>query len=140
MILRYSKHIPFKGYVAITILWWCIIREEYKNEFTAQSYRHENTHSYQQITLFLTALITTIIVHIFFNVEWYVYLITLLLPLIIYVICWIIELIIPPYNRAYRDICFEGEARALENDSDYQNKLFPYSFLKYIKNKKYGGR
>lgn len=140
MRILISKHIPFKGYVAMTILWWCIIREEYKDYFDEKCYRHENTHSYQQIVLFLTSFAITSIVHIFWEVPWWIYAITLTLPLIIYVLCWIAELILPPYDRAYRDICFEGEARELESDLDYQKRLYPFSFLKYVKNKKYGGR
>lgn len=140
MRIKYCKHIPFKGYAAITFLWWCIVRKDCKNYVNDRLIRHESTHSYQQITLFVTALIVTNVLHAFIGIPWYVYTIGMLSPFIIYVLCWIIELIIPPYDRAYLDICFEGEARELENDINYANKLYPFSFIKYIKNKKYGGR
>lgn len=140
MIKIYCKFLPFKGYLCMTILWWLIIRTEYKDKITPTVERHETVHSYQQITLFIVGLLVSIILSLTTNVSWWCLLLTPIIPLIAYVISWIIEIILPPYNRAYKDICFEGEARALESDPDYKKKLFPFSFLKYIPNKKYGGR
>ena len=136
----YCKFLPFKGYLCMTVLWWLIIRTEYKDKITETVERHETVHSYQQVTLFIMALILAVIVGVFTSLPWWYAVITLLFPYLAYLLSWIIELILPPYNRAYKDICFEGEARALESDEDYKKKLFPFSFLKYIPNKKYGGR
>lgn len=136
----YCKFLPFKGYLCMTLLWWLIIRTEYKDKITSTVERHESIHSYQQVVLFLFSLIVSIILSLTTNYSWWCLLLTPIIPLITYVISWIIEIILPPYNRAYKDICFEGEARALESDPDYKKKLFPFSFLKYIPNKKYGGR
>lgn len=136
----YCKFLPFKGYLCMTLLWWLIIRTEYKDKITSIVERHESIHSYQQVVLFLFSLIVSIILSLTTNYSWWCLLLTPIIPLIAYVISWIIEIILPPYNRAYKDICFEGEARALESDEDYKKKLFPFSFLKYIPNKKYGGR
>lgn len=124
----------------MTLLWWLIIRTEYKDRITETVEQHETVHSYQQITLFATSFLVSIILSLTTNYSWWCLLLTPIIPLIAYVISWIIEIILPPYNRAYKDICFEGEARALESDEDYKKKLFPFSFLKYIPNKKYGGR
>ena len=136
----YCKFLPFKGYLCMTLLWWLIIRTEYKDKITSTVERHESIHSYQQVVLFLFSLIVSIILSLTTNYSWWCLLLTPIIPLITYVISWIIEIILPPYNRAYKDICFEGEARALESDPDYKKKLFPFSFLKYIPNKNYGGR
>lgn len=140
MIKAYCKFLPFKGYLCMTILWWLVIRSEYKNKITKKVERHESVHSYQQVILFITAIIITIILSITTKLSWWCLLATPLFPFVMYIISWIIEIILPPYNRAYKDICFEGEARALESDPDYKKKLFPFSFLKYIPNKKYEGR
>lgn len=136
----YCKFLPFKGYLCMTVLWWLIIRTEYKDRITETVEQHETVHSYQQITLFATSFLVSIILSLTTNYSWWCLLLTPIIPLIAYVISWIIEIILPPYNRAYKDICFEGEARALESDPNYKEKLFPFSFLKYISNKKYGGR
>lgn len=140
MIKVYCKFLPFKGYLCMTLLWWLVIRTEYKDKITPTVERHESCHSYQQAVLFIFSLIVSIILSLTTNYSWWCLLLTPIIPLIAYVISWIIEIILPPYNRAYKDICFEGEARALESDPDYKKKLFPFSFLKYIPNKKYGGR
>lgn len=140
MIKVYCKFLPFKGYLCMTILWWLIIRTEYKDKITETVERHETIHSYQQITLFIVGLLVSIILSLTTDYSWWCLLLIPIIPLIAYVISWVIEIILPPYNRAYKDICFEGEARALESDPDYKKKLFPFSFLKYIPNKKYSGR
>lgn len=124
----------------MTFLWWLIIRIEYKNKITPTVEQHESVHSYQQIILFIFSLIISIVLSLTTNYSWWCLSLTPIIPLIAYVISWIIEIILPPYNRAYKDICFEGEARALESDPNYKKKLFPFSFLKYIPNKKYEGR
>ena len=124
----------------MTLLWWLVIRTEYKDKITPTVERHESRHSYQQVVLFIFSLIVSIILSLTTNYSWWCLLLTPIIPLIAYVISWIIEIILPPYNRAYKDICFEGEARSLESDKDFRKKLFPFSFLKYIPNKKYGGR
>lgn len=136
----YCKFLPFKGYLCMTVLWWLIIRTEYKDKITETVERHESIHSYQQVVLFLFSLIVSIILSLTTNYSWWCLLLTPIIPLIAYVISWIIEIILPPYNRAYKNICFEGEARSLESNKDFRKKLFPFSFLKYIPNKKYGGR
>ena len=136
----YCKFLPFKGYLCMTLLWCLVIRTEYKDKITPTVERHESCHSYQQAVLFIFSLIVSIILSLTTNYSWWCLLLTPIIPLITYVISWIIEIILPPYNRAYKDICFEGEARALESDPNYKKKLFPFSFLKYIPNKKYGSR
>lgn len=140
MIKIYCKFLPFKGYLCMTILWWLIIRTEYKDKITETVERHETVHSYQQVVLFIFSLIVSIILSLTTDYSWWCLLLIPIIPLIAYVISWIVEIILPPYDRAYKDICFEGEARSLESDKDFRKKLFPFSFLKYIPNKKYGGR
>lgn len=136
----YCDFLPFKGFLCMTLLWWLVIRTEYKDRITLKIEQHESIHSYQQVVLFIFGLIVSIILSLTTNYSWWALLATPIFPLLAYVISWIIEIILPPYNRAYKDICFEGEARSLESDKDFRKKLFPFSFLKYIPNKKYGGR
>lgn len=136
----YCKFLPFKGYLCMTLLWWLVIRTEYKDKITPTVERHETVHSYQQITLFIVGLLVSIILSLTTNYSWWGLLATPTIPLLAYIVSWIVEIILPPYDRAYKDICFEGEARSLESDKNFRKKLFPFSFLKYIPNKKYGGR
>lgn len=132
MIKIYCKYIPLKNYMCMTLLWFLIIREEYKNSITAKVERHEKIHSYQQIVLFIISLIILFILSIFTNFKWWYIGVSLLVPFILYILAWIIEILLPPYDTAYKDICFEREAKALENDENYKSKLYPLSFTKYI--------
>ncbi len=83
----------------MTILWWLIIRTEYKDKITETVERHETVHSYQQITLFATSFLISIILSLTTNYSWWWLLATPAIPLLAYVVSWIIELILPPYNE-----------------------------------------
>lgn len=132
MIKIYCKYIPFKNYICMTILWFLIIRKEYKNFISEKIERHEKIHCYQQVVLFIISLIILLILSIFTNFKWWYIGVSLLVPFILYILGWIIEILLPPYDTAYKDICFEREAKALENDENYKSKLYPLSFTKYI--------
>ena len=45
----YNKHIPLKGFVAITLWPWIIVRDSERKKFTPRVERHEGTHARQQI-------------------------------------------------------------------------------------------
>ena len=82
----------------MTILWWLIIRTEYKDRITETIEQHETVHSYQQITLFATSLLVSIILSLTTSYSWWALLAIPIFPLLAYVISWIIEIILPPYN------------------------------------------
>lgn len=142
-ICIYNKIVPITGFIAMNILCFLFIRKEYKgNKFklTEEFFNHEGIHSIQQLELLLASLIIMTIVILVFDISWWWLLFSILIPFIIYGICWIIEIILPPYNSAYKNICFESEAIYNECDLEYigkKRKLFNFSFLKYISNKKY---
>lgn len=136
MKIIYCKYIPFKGYKCMTLLNWLIVREEYKNKINNTVIRHETIHSYQQITILLYSLILAVFVALFTKLSLLYVIYSLLAPIIIYLLCWIIEIVLPPYKTAYKDICFEREAKALENDPYFKDKLHTFSFIKYILKKR----
>lgn len=57
----------------------------------------------------------------------------------VYVACWLIEILLPPYNMAYKNICFETECQYTQDDPDYSRHFWNHWFgwFKYISNKKY---
>lgn len=141
-IVIYNKFIPFDGFLAMVTLFILWIRREHKGDtrrLNERFFRHETIHVYQQTEIWITSIIIAVLSCLIFNLSLWWILATPLLPLLIYVICWIIEIILPPYNMAYKNICFETEARYNENNPEYLNtrKLFQFKFLKYISNKKY---
>lgn len=134
----FNDWIPFKGFICMTVLWWIFIRNDKKYKFTHRVERHESIHSYQQTCILIATLIITLLLIAFADIAWYWIFNIFITPFLLYVLCWIIEIILPPYNKAYKDICFESEANYLEDDPNWKSKVFPGSFLKYIKNKNYG--
>ena len=106
----YSKHFPFKGYLAITFCPWVFIREEYKHAYTAKIDRHETTHAFQQIeTLW-------ILFFIIYGLEYVVK----------FILCGF------KHKRAYQSISLEQEAYEHEKEVGYNNVRYHYAWIKYI--------
>lgn len=99
MKIKYSSIIPFKGFYSTNLFGTLYIRKEYKNRpIDEKTITHETIHALQAKDFCRVQFIGYIIFYI------------------LYFIFWIIELIRPPYNKAYRDNCFEKEA--YYNDSN----------------------
>jgi len=142
MKIIYNSVIPFRGFIAMMTIFILWIRKEYKGskQLGYDFFNHEKIHSYQQIEIWVSSIIIMVSVCLFTNLSWWWLLFTPVIPFIIYGLCWIIEILLPPYNMAYKNICFETEAVYNEWDTDYlgkKRKLFTFAFLKYISNKKY---
>lgn len=142
----YSKYIPFGGFDYITLLFWVVIKKQFnpvkqvweKPVMSERSKRHETWHVWQQTCLFIFGCISSFISWLVVTstgeaCPWWAFTFPISFPLGLYVLCWLIELVLPPYSTAYKDICFEGEAQYHELDTspDY----VPFSFLLFIKNK-----
>lgn len=136
MKIIYNRFIPVSGYMAMLTLFILWIRKEYKGDkhLDAQVINHERIHSYQQMEIWGSAIIILSLLCALTSLSWWWLLSTPVIPLGIYILCWLIEIALPPYNQAYRNICFESEAIYNEADMDYLKKrgLFTFRFLKYI--------
>ena len=122
----------------ITILWW-VFCEQLTKELSDRFRRHETIHSWQQTALFIVGLIACAAVSLVLGVlgkvtPWWVWTFPLTVPLVIYVLVWLVEVILPPYDRAYYDSPFEREAYMNEGNPDYRPGLF--SVWKYFKRKR----
>lgn len=105
----YSKHIPFKGNKAITILFWMIVRKEYMLTLSWWVDVHENTHLAQEIEL------------------------AIVLFYILYVLEFAIKLLITfNWDRAYRSVSFEQEAYNNQFNKDYLENRRHYAWIKYV--------
>ena len=106
----YSKHFPFKGYIALTFYPWVFIREDEKKKYTTKIHRHETTHAYQQVeTLWILFLVI-------YGLEY----------LIKWVFCGF------KGSKAYYSISFEQEAYEHEAEIGYNNARCHYAWMKYI--------
>lgn len=108
MKLIYNNIIPFKGFIAVNLFGVVFVR---KNILLGErTLNHERIHTrqgYEMAWLFFYA--------------WYV--IEFIIRLIQY----------RNANKAYRNISFEREAFANDDDFDYLKNRKPFAFLKYLK-------
>ena len=102
--------IPPKGYIALTIWPWVIIRKENASKYTPTANRHEITHAYQQLECLW------VLFFIWYIMEWFIK-----IP-ICYFAC----------KDAYRSISFEQEAYANQGKVDYNKNRKHYAWMKYI--------
>jgi hypothetical protein len=116
------------GIGGITLLWW-VLHSRPIDEHTYEFKMHERIHSNQQTFLFLLglAIYTTLnfVCAIFgTHLPWWTLSLPVVLPFILYVLAWLVEILLPPYNRAYRDSVFEREAYINEANHDYTPTIF----------------
>lgn len=115
MKIQYSSIIPFKGFYAINLFGVLFIRKEYKDRpVSKRTLNHESIHSTQAKD--------------FCKITWIGY----ILFYILYFLFWIIEIIRPPYDEAYHDVCFEKEAYLNEDNLDYLNTRKRWDWTKKI--------
>lgn len=110
MIKLVCNHIPFKGFTAITLYPFVIVRKDSVGLFTWIVENHERIHGEQQKEM---------LVLLFY--LWY---------LIEYLVKWVYY-----RNRmtAYKNISFEREAYENQSNSSYLDTRKRYSWVKYIK-------
>lgn len=110
----YKKHIPFKGYKAMTFFNWMIVREEYKEKVGEKTMNHENIHQAQAYD-FGIGFCGYFIFYFLYLLEW-----VLRLP-------WALFKYDP-----YESISFEQEAYANQSDYTYLENRKRFSWIKYI--------
>lgn len=127
MKVIYNKILPIKGFYAITIIKWILIREEYKNLDGTYTYKrmlnHEGIHE-QQILDFTPAILP----------NWLRYTIGSICFYLLYGLEWLCKLL-PCYligSNAYKSLCSEQEAYNNEMDFRYIENRPKLSWLKKI--------
>lgn len=109
MITIKNSLIPFKGFAALTLWPFVFVRKDAR--IVATTIRHENIHGRQQKELLLVGF------YLLYSIEWLIKL------------CYYRNSI-----TAYKNISFEREAYANQNNVAYLDERKPYAFLKYINN------
>lgn len=124
--------IPFKGFIAITIFPFIFVRKDVEEKFDAVAENHETIHCEQQTEMTIVGAILSVILF-FITSIWWSY---LLVPIYFwwYIIEWLLRSIFGTGN-AYRNISFEREAYANENDLEYNNQRNLFAWLLYMKRK-----
>lgn len=105
----YSKLIPAKGYISILILWWMVIREEYRDSAPWFAEIHETIHLRQELEMGI------ILFYVWFVVE---FLIKLMITL--------------SWSRAYRSVAFEQEAYRNQLEKSYLERRPAFAWLRFV--------
>ncbi len=105
----YCRHIPAKGYQAVTILCWMVIRSEWRNRLPQWIENHESVHYAQEKEL------------------------GFILFYLIYALEYLIKLAITRNHlRAYYSVSFEQEAYMHQYDRSYLNNRIHYVWTNNI--------
>lgn len=105
----YSNHIPAKGYIAILILFWMVVREEYRNKLPWFAEIHETIHLRQELEMLV------MLFYLWYGIEF-------ILKLAVTFSC----------SRAYRSVSFEQEAYSNQLDRNYLERRRHFAWLKYV--------
>lgn len=128
-----NKHLPFGKFDAMNILGFLFVKSDTK--LTKRLIRHEATHTVQQYEILaLSAIVALILSNIY--ASWWYLLVVLVMPIAIYVLAWLIELVLPPYDSAYKDSPFEREAYLNQDNPDYLATRPIGAVVKYILKKR----
>lgn len=114
MKIIYNRFIPFKGFLAINLFGTLFVKQEKgkkKPYISKKTINHESIHTEQMKEL------GYVFFYIFYFIE------------------WLFEIILPPYNKAYKDISFEEEAHNNDKNYNYLKTRKRYSWIKYVFNK-----
>lgn len=128
-----NKYIPFGKFDAMNILGFLFVREE--TELKDWVIRHEAIHTAQQYEILTVSAIVALVFSNIYASWWYLS-IVIAMPIVIYLIAWLIELVLPPYDSAYKDSPFEREAYLNQHNPMYLAKRPIGATLKYVLKKR----
>ena len=124
-----NKYIPFGNFTAMNLLGLLFVKSDCN--LTDEIINHEAIHSVQQYEIMFIALLISLILSNIYASWWYL-LISIVFPIVLYILLWLLELILPPYNSAYKDSPFEREAYFNQNKDNYLVTRPLFAWIKYI--------
>lgn len=110
----YCKHIPFKGYYAITFFNNMIVREEYKDKIGMRIKNHESIHQAQAYD-FGIGVFGFFLFYLLYLLEW------------VFKLPWVLF-----GYKPYHSVSFEQEAYNREFDYTYLEDRKKFAWAKYI--------
>lgn len=128
-----NKYLPFGNFAMMNILGFLLVREEV--EITNEDINHEAIHTAQQYEVLTASALVALVVSNIYASWWYL-LITIAMPIIVYVLAWLIELMLPPYDSAYKDSPFEREAYLNQHNPMYLATRPIGATLRYVLKKR----
>lgn len=133
--IRYNSFIArnflWKDYDTITLAAWVCTKCKNKEEMTQSTRNHECTHARQWAECMLASGVIIWALVLFANISAWWFTLVFGMFYILYVLEWLIKL--PFYgSKAYKNISFEREAYACENDNNYLENGDYFNWVKYI--------
>ena len=124
-----NKYIPFGKFDAMNILGFLFVKED--TILDDEIINHEAIHTAQQHEIMTASALVALAMSNIFSSWWYL-LVAIAMPIAIYLLAWFVELLLPPYNSAYKDSPFEREAYFNQHDPMYLAKRPIGATLKYV--------
>lgn len=128
-----NNYIPIGKFDVMNILGFLFVRKGTK--LTDTIIRHEAIHTVQQYEILCASALVALIASNIYASWWYL-LIAIAMPIAVYVLAWLVELVLPPYDTAYRDSPFEREAYMNQDDPMYLPKRPLCAVWKYVLKKR----
>lgn len=111
----YNNAIPFKGFVAINLFGLIFVRREYKMYLEKVRFRKATLLNHE---LIYTAQYKELL-YVFF--------------LLLYLLNYVINVFVYfNFKKAYKNICFEREAKDNEHNNDYFSERHNFAWFSYI--------
>lgn len=137
MKVIYNNILPLGGFAAMTVLIWLFVKNGVR--LTARVLNHEKIHMRQQLEIIAVCLVLNTTIIGLWDGSWWWLLATLPGPFVLYGLSVLIEVLLPPYDRAYGNSCFETEAIYNQHDPVYTRRWWRHLFawIRYVSNTKY---
>lgn len=130
MIVIKNKLIPFGRYTTINLFGIVFTKEE----MTEKIINHERIHTIQMLELALVVSIIVLTLIVFFDISLWWFLIACPAYYVWYIVEYMwISIMHSKQVCAYRDVSFEEEAHANDDNLDYINNRKVFSWCKYLK-------
>lgn len=137
MKIIHNKFLPFGRFNYLTVLAWLFVKIPAK--LSARVYNHEKIHMRQQLEIVVACLAINAGLIGWTDSSWWWLLMSIPAPFLVYGLSVGIELLLPPYDRAYGNSCFETEAIYNEHSLSYTRQWWRHFFawVGYVSNRKF---
>lgn len=129
MIVVENRYIPFGTFGAVNFFGLVFA----KHPLDAVERNHEAIHTRQQIEwIALCTVLLLVLIPAWGGSWWWLLTLPASYHVFLYGSMWVVELLLPPYSRAYRDIPLERECYDHQHNPTYLSVRRPFAWVKYV--------
>lgn len=126
-----AKNLLFAGYNTITLAVWVCTRFKTEETMPQRIRNHECTHVRQWVECMIASSIVIWTLVVFAGVSAWWFSLAFFMFYILYVLEWLVKLLFYG-KKAYRNVSFEREAHANENNGTYLENSGYFEWFKYL--------